>query len=117
MDMAHRMGSMCVFLNRKEKRVRERVRERDGFVGMKKKRKEMRDLINIYIYIYICTKFLAGKQDSSLLCTCSDEIGFVTANVTKNTTLVPTTTFVSATTSFHCYFSHSATKLVSSLIV
>ena len=113
MDMARRMGSMCVFLNRKEKRVRERVRERDGFVGMKKKRKEMRDLINIYI----CTKFLAGKQDSSLLCTCSDEIGFVTANVTKNTTLVSTTTFVSATTSFHCYFSHSATKLVSSLIV
>ena len=53
MDMARRMGSMCVFLNRKEKRVRERVRERDGFVGMKKKRKEMRDLINIYIYIYV----------------------------------------------------------------
>ena len=52
MDMAHRMGSMCVFLNRKEKRVKERVRERDGFVGMKNKRKEMRDLINIYIYMY-----------------------------------------------------------------
>ena len=50
---------MCVFLNRKEKRVR----EREGFVGMKKKRKEKKrnERLDQYIYIYICTKFLAGK--------------------------------------------------------
>ena len=56
---------VCVFLNRKEKRVR----EREGFVGMKKKRKEKKrnERPDQYIYIYICTKFLAGKSDSSLL--------------------------------------------------
>ena len=86
------------------------VRERDGFVGMKKKKKkeqkkEMRDLINI------CTKFLVRKSDLSLLCACSDEIGFIVDNVTKNTTSI------SVTTSFRRYFSHSTMKLVSSLIV
>ena len=86
------------------------VRERYGFVGMKKKKKkeqkkEMRDLINI------CTKFLVRKSDLSLLRTCSDKIGFIVDNVTKNTTSI------SATTSFRRYFSHSTMKLVSSQIV
>ena len=71
----------------------------------KKINKEMRDLIGI------CTKFLVTKLDSSLLRTCSDEIGFVTDNVTKNTTSILATTF------FRHYFSHSMTKLVLSLIV
>ena len=65
----------------------------------------MRDLIGI------CTEFLVTKLDSSLLRTYSDEIGFVTNNVTKNTMSILATTF------FHRYFSHSMTKLVLSLIV
>ena len=73
---------------------------------MKKKRKEKKrnERPDQYIYIYMYKVF-------------SGEIGFVTVNVTKNTTSISTTTSVSVTTSFHRYFSHSATKSVSSLIV